>query len=148
MLEIRSEYENMRSSLISIGYSEDDEESKKILDAVVAASLTIAEYKLSKESLELVLRFLQEDSKMALDAWARSHSDALWRDFDYGNTTFGDYVRVKKDAYDSESGSRHNGLVGKLTQMSRGRCLVEYIGLAAGNSMTHPMQNLESLKMV
>lgn len=148
MLEIHSDYENLRSKLKAIGYSGEDEESKKILDAVVATSLTISGFKLSGSSLNTVLELLQTNSKMVVDAWTKDHADALWEDFNYGNTTFGDYVRVKLDAYDSISGAVHNGLVGKLTQMSGGKCLVEYLGLAAGNSMTHPMENLDSLKVV
>lgn len=148
MLEYRSDYENMRASLQSIGYSGEDPESYKILDAVVAACLTIAEFDLSEEALKTVLSLIQSDSRLAISAWMRAKEGMLWEDFNYGNTTFGDYVRVKVDAYDSVSGTPHNGLVGILTQMSQGKCLVEYLGLAAGQSMYHPMENLESLKVV
>jgi len=74
--------------------------------------------------------------------------DDSWADFDYGNVRFGDFVRVKTDAYDSASGARHNGLVGILAYMKGGQCSVNYIGLATGNTMKHPKEKLDSLKGV
>lgn len=148
MLNIRSDYQNLQKQLESLGYDPVGKESSKIIKAVIAACLSLAEAGLSKESLKTALNLLQPDSRMAMDAWFREHEEVQWGEFDYGNTKIGDFVRVKKDAYDSSSGEPHNGLVGKLTYMRNGKCTVEYIGLGAGNSSFHPMEKLESMKRV
>lgn len=148
MLKLKSDYEELRGQLSSIGYGEETKETKAIADAVVAVCLTLSEIDLELSSMSVVLQLLNPESRTIIESWHRAHSGEMWADFDYGNTKIGDYVRIKKDAYDSVSGSKHNGLVGKLTHMRGGKCSVDYLGLAAGNSSQHPMEKLESIKRV
>lgn len=148
MLELKSDYEDLQSQLEAIGYDPHSKSSAKIIDSMIGMCLTLAEYDLSESELATALSLMQPESRLVMGAWAQAHTGVLWSDFDYGNTKIGDYVRVKKDAYDSKSGETHNGLVGKLSHMRGGKCTVEYIGLGAGSTSYHPMNNLETIKLV
>jgi hypothetical protein len=131
--------------MISLGYGGYRGDDKNVVDALIAVHLTLESYKLRPEAQEIVLRFLTKEGRASL-ANTPDWDEESWQEFDYGNVKTGEFVRVKPNAYDSESGARHNGLVGKMTYM-RGRvCTVEYIGLATGNSHKHPMEKLQSLK--
>lgn len=69
-----------------------------------------------------------------------------WKQFYLGSVRPGEVVRIKKDAYDSPSGMRHNGLVGVFTSARAGRCMVNYYGRRDGKSHEHAPDNLEVLK--
>lgn len=144
MLTLAEDHENLREGLSALGYGDSDEH-QKLAQALIAVHLTLSGFGLTKEAQNAVLDLLSEEGRTALDRTPR-FSEELWRDFDYGNVKPGAFVRVKKDAYDSDSGSRHNGLVGVLKFMQGGQCSVDYIGLASGNSQKHPMTKLDSLK--
>ena len=73
-------------------------------------------------------------------------SDDAWVDFDYGNVKIGDYVRVKPNVYDSDTGSKHNSRVGVLVTIRARRCTVRYLGINHVYPMQHPIRNLQSLK--
>lgn len=69
-----------------------------------------------------------------------------WSEFDYGNVKVGSLVKVKDDAYSSETGKAHNGRVGFLLDISGRRCLVRYVGTRGKSEMRHPIENLQSPK--
>lgn len=147
MLTPKTNHDGLREKLESIGYSGLRESDESLVQALVAVHLTLESLELSEAAQGVVLDLLSTTGRKALESTPVFGGDA-WRDFDYGNVKLGEYVRVKPDAYDSESGNRHNGLVGVLTYMTGGKCTVKYIGLASGNSQPHPMEKLDSLKGV
>jgi hypothetical protein len=134
---------DIRPKLEMIGYTN----SPKVVDAIAAVMLTLESLKLSPEEQALVLDLISKNGREAL-AKAPDWDEDSWVDFDYGNVSQGEFVRVKPDAYDSDSGARHNGLVGVMQFMKARVCTVDYIGLASGNSQKHPMEKLQSLKGV
>lgn len=145
MLNFTEEHDNIRSRMISLGYGGYRGDDKKVVDALIAVHLTLESYKLSATAQELVFSLLSKDGRASL-ANTPDWDEDSWQDFDYGNVKQGEFVRVRPDAYDSESGARHNGLVGVLQFMKSRVCTVDYIGLATGNSHKHAMEKLQSLK--
>jgi hypothetical protein len=145
MLNFTEEHDNLRSRMISLGYGGYRGDDKKVVDAIIAVHLTLESYKLSQSAQDIVFDLLSKNGRASL-ANTPDWDDDSWIDFDYGNVKHGEFVRVKPDAYDSESGARHNGLVGVLQFMKSRVCTVDYIGLATGNSHKHPMEKLQSLK--
>lgn len=131
----------IRPKLEMIGYTN----SPRVVDAIAAVMMTLESHKLNTYEQDLVLDLISKDGREAL-AGVPDWDEDSWVDFDYGNVKQGEFVRVKPDAYDSESGARHNGLVGVLQYMKSRVCTVDYIGLASGNSQKHPMEKLQSLK--
>jgi len=147
MLQFSDNFENIRERLVSLGYSGLREDDESLIQALVAVHLTLESFELSEGAQGAILDLLSANGRDAMKS-TPVFSEEDWIDFDYGNVTMGDFVRVKVDAYDSESGSRHNGLVGIMTYMYGGNCTVNYIGLATGNSQKHPVSKLDSLKGV
>ena len=147
MLTEADDFENLRAKLVSLGYSGLREDDESLIQALVAVNLTLQSFELSEGAQGAVLDLLSASGREALEDTPVFTEDA-WQDFDYGNVKLWEFVRVKPDAYDSETGSRHNGLLGVLAYMSGGNCTVNYIGLATGNSQKHPMAKLDSLKGV
>lgn len=145
MLQQGNDHDRLRSKLSSIGYSGEGHE--KLVQALVAVHLTLESFELSKDAQDTILDLLSAHGRQSLNT-VPEWTEESWQDFDYGNVMLGDFVRVKKNAYDSESGQTHNGLVGILTYMRGGKCTVEYIGLASGKTQKHPMEKLDSLKGV
>lgn len=146
MLTLANDHLDLREKLESLGYSNLREDDESLVQALVAVYLTIESFNLSEETQGAVLSLLSATGQEALSR-PPQFKEEQWQDFDYGNVKIGDFVRVKKDAYDSETGKRHNGLVGILKTMRAGVCTVEYIGLATNNVMRHPKENLDSLKV-
>lgn len=140
--------QELKDKLAAIGYDGRSKRDAKVVEALLSVAVTLNEYDLAEMDENVVLELLSSDGRERLKNLPDKVIKQEWRDFDYGNVKLGDYVRVKKDAYDSESGSVHNGLVGILSFMSGHRCSVNYIGLGAGRTMKHAMEKLESLKRV
>lgn len=69
-----------------------------------------------------------------------------WMEFDYGNIKAGAVVKVKEDAYSSETGQLHNGRVGFVLDISGRRCLIRYAGTLGKAEMRHPIDKLLSPK--
>lgn len=147
MLQLASDHENLRAKLVSLGYNGDHADDESVIQALVAVHLTLQSFELSKDAQGAVLDLLSTTERAKIDAVPEFPEDA-WQDFDYGNVKIMDFVRVKRDAYDSDTGVKHNGLVGILLHMRGGVCTVEYIGLASRNSQRHSMEKLDSLKAV
>ena len=141
MLTIAEDHENLKIILDSMGYHEDQD----LVKAVLAVHVTLASFKLPAVEQSIALDLISKEGRLALKSLPALDENS-WQDLDYGNVKIGDFVRVKKDAYDSEYGAKHNGLVGVLKFMKSGHCSVEYVGLASGNTMKHPKERLESLK--
>lgn len=144
MLQPASDLDGLRSKLEALGYNGSHKDDESVIQALVAVRLTLETLDLSEAARGAVLDLLtdpewEEFPVLTEDAWV---------DFDYGNVKIFSYVRVKSDAYDSDTGVKHNGLVGILTDMRGGQCTVKYLGLASRNSHRHPMNKLDSLKGV
>lgn len=145
MLQQANDFDGLREKLESIGYTGLRKDDESLIQALVAVHLTLETLELSKAARGAVMDLLSTNGRDAL-ASAPVFGEDAWRDFDYGNVTLGEFVRIKPDAYDSPTGSRHNGLVGILAHMNAGKCTVNYIGLASGTRHPHPMEKLDSLK--
>lgn len=135
-------YKDLESKLTTLGHT------KNMVDATVSAVATIDKFNLTEDEKYAVYTLLSSSGLEALKSLPDAVAQGEWEDFAYGNVGLGDYVRVKKDAYTSESGVNHNGKVGRLARMHAGKCVVHYIGIDTGDNMTHPVGNLESLKRV
>lgn len=144
MLTLNDDHEGLRKKLELLGYTGLRETDESLIQAFVAVQLTLQSFDLSKDAQGAVLDLLSTTGTEAL----KIAPEGEWRDFDYGNVQEGDFVRVKVDAYDSETGAKHNGLVGILESMRSGIATVRYLGLASNNKMRHPKEQLDSLKGV
>lgn len=144
MLQPASDLDGLRAKLEALGYNGSHQDDESVIQALVAVRLTLETLNLSEAARGAVLDLLtdpewEEFPVLPEDAWV---------DFDYGNVKIFNYVRVKSDAYDSDTGVKHNGLVGILTDMRGGQCTVKYLGLTSRNSHRHPMSKLDSFKGV
>lgn len=135
-------YKEIEDRLKALGHDE------KVVAAVVSAMVSMDKYDLSEDQKYMACSLISSTGLEALESLPEAVAKGEWREFDYGNVNIGDFVRVKKDAYTSESGVKHNGKVGRLAYMHGGKCMVSYIGIDVGDQMRHPMTNLESLKRV
>jgi hypothetical protein len=140
-----NDFEGLRGKLESLGYSGLRETDESLIEALVAVHLTLETFELSEAARGAIMDLLSSNGRKALESVPVFGEDA-WISFDYGNVKLGEFVRVRPDAYDSPTGAPHNGLVGVLAAMNGGKCTVNYIGLASGNSQPHPMEKLCSLK--
>lgn len=147
MLTEADNFDGLREKLVSLGYNGDHADDESVIQALVAVHLTLGTFELSESARGAILDLLSTTGREAIDAFPEFPEDA-WQNFDYGNVKIMDFVRVKRGAYDSETGVKHNGLVGILTHMRGGICTVEYIGLASRSSQRHSMEKLDSLKGV
>lgn len=134
------DYAKLRETYEAIGYS------GALVEALVSVAVVLDKYQLPDSEKEVVFNLLSEAGRNKVadlpDALLGQH----WEPFNYGNVKIGDYVRVRPGSYDSSTGQRHNGLVGKLLHMASRRCLVDYLGEEAGRQIRHPMEFLDSLK--
>ena len=144
MLSLSDDHDGLRAKLENVGYTGLRETDESLIQALVAVQLTLKSFDLPEDAQRAVLDLLTAKGTEAL----KSAPEGDWDDFDYGNVQEGDFVRVKPDAYDTKTGSRHNGLVGVLESMRNGIATVRYIGLATNSKMRHPKENLDSLKGV
>lgn len=135
-------YEGLSKRVRAAGYD------GAIHDAIVSVAVTVDKFDLTDEQKSVVLDFISSTGRAQLSALPQRLLDAEWEDFNYGNVKIGDYVRVKPNAYDSKTGSVHNGLVGVLARASAHRFFVEYLGENVGTSQFHPESSLESLRWV
>jgi hypothetical protein len=141
MLTPNEDHNNLRALLANIGHTDE-----KIVQAIVAVSLTLDSFDLTVEERQIVTDLVGRDGDQAIRDFPLFGEDAWMSEFDYGNDKVGAIVRVKPDAYDSPTGKLHNGLVGVLLSLSGYKADVSYIGLASGNQMRHPKENLQSLR--
>lgn len=132
-------------TLVNIGYSPEHPEHARLVEAARALAVTLGSYELPEEAEDNLLDLLSSAGRDELNKLPQL-GEEVWEDFNYGNVYQGDFVRVKKDAYDSDTGSLHNGRVGVMTFMRSGRCRVKYVGLSAGKTSEHPKEKLDSLK--
>jgi hypothetical protein len=135
------DYAELRRHYEAIGYG------GEILEALVSVAVVLDKYDLTDRQKDIVCNLLSEAGRETLKALPQKVYQGEWEPFNYGNVKLGDYVRVRPGTYDSDTGSLHNGLVGKLAHMAGRRCQVEYLGEASGRSIRHPMESLDSLKI-
>jgi len=133
--------ENFLEKVEAIGHLKGSKTHSALSDALVAMS----QHNLSSEEWEAVLQALSASGRSELEDLPL-FTDDMWEEFNYGNVRPGDYVKVKPNAYDSDTGSKHNGLVGVLIRVSGRRCLVRYLTHQAPAQMRHPIDSLLSLK--
>lgn len=137
--------DDLKERLSMAGYPEDSEISR----AVTKLAFVLDNEDLSDVHKELVLSLFNKTTLDQINALPLEFlSKNKWGPFDYGNVKKGEYVRVRYDAYDAETGQKHNGRLGILLDMKAWRCKVQYIGMSNEELMTHPMDNLESIKKV
>lgn len=132
-------YLELRNKFASLGYR------IEMVNALVSMAVTLDKYELSDQEKETIFELISHTGRDRIRDLPDKVLDGKWEPFNYGNVQKGDFVRVKLDAYDSESGAEHNGLVGTLVHMAGHRCSVEYLGEATGKSIKHSMDSLESL---
>lgn len=120
----------------------------EVVSALTSMASVLDKHKLTDAQKDTVFALLSDAGRESVKDVPEKALKGEWRDFDYGNVTIGNYVRVKPDAYDSESGAKHNGRVGILKYMAHNRCTVDYVGAELGEAMAHPMTNLESLRLL
>lgn len=139
------DHDDLKERLALAGYSDDSEVGHAILKlAFVLDAEEITDIK-KQLVLELFTKTgLEQLKALPIDFLSKNQ----WVLFDYGNVKKGDFVRVRYDAYDSITGEKHNGRLGVLIDMKAWRCKVKYIGMPQEEAMTHPMDNLESIKKV
>ena len=112
-----------------------------LIDVLTVLRLRNLDYQECKEILDLISeRGRNEIMNFPL------LEDEDWQDFDYGNAKVGHYVRVKPYAYDSSTGQKHNGRLGRVLNISGRRVLVQYIGISGYSDMHHPIGMLQSPK--
>lgn len=133
--------ESFLGKVEAIGHKPGSPVHSAVSDALVAMN----QHNLSPEDWEAVLDVISSSGRNELDRFPHVGSD-MWEEFNYGNVVVGDYVRVRPDAYTSETGSVHNGLVGLVLRVSGRRCSVRYLGRQAGSPMQHPIDSLTSMK--
>ena len=137
-------YEEFDSLIAAVGL-----EGSKEQEVLLSLFATLAASELTPDQAKNIMEIFSEKGLEDLKKVPEKVLSAEWRDFDYGNVKIGDYVRVKKGVYtDSDSGVLHEGRIGILTYAFNHRFTVRYIGLHAGNTMIHPMKNLQSMKRV
>jgi hypothetical protein len=136
------EYNKLQELYASIGAQ------PEVVTAMVSLAVVLDRQGLTADQKLLVYNLLSEAGRDSLKKVPEKVVAGEWKDFDYGNVKIGDYVRVKPDAYDSPSGMKHNGRVGILKYMAHNRCTVDYIGEDLGNAMKHPMEMLDSLRLL
>jgi hypothetical protein len=144
MLQQANDHDGLRAKLESLGYTGTHRDDESVIQALVAVRLTLETLNLSEDAQGAVMDLL---TGHGWEAFPETTEDS-WQGFDYGNVKLFNFVRVKPDAYDSDTGAKHNGLVGILTDMRGGQCTVQYLGLASRSSHRHPMEKLDSLKGV
>lgn len=119
----------------------------ELVEALVSLAVVLDKYNLTDEEKEVAYNLLSEAGRKKLAELPERLIWKQWEPFNYGNVRIGDYVRVRPGAYDSATGSRHNGLVGKLVYMANRTCSISYLGEAAGREIRHPMELIDSLKI-
>lgn len=133
--------DKLSERIASLGYKK----GSKIHEAFLSLAFVLGVYELGEEDEDVVLDLLSREGRGHVHKLPWVGEDS-WEDFNYGNVGIGDYVRVKTDAYDSDSGKRHNGMVGIMTSMSNGVASVRYLGVSPERIRRHNKRYLDSLK--
>lgn len=135
-------YKELEQKLTALGHTE------KTVDGIISAMVAMDKVGLNDDEKYAAYSLLSSVGMDILNAVPDWVAQGEWVDFQLGNVAVGDYVRVKKNAYTSDSGVNHNGKVGRLARMHGGKCTINYLGLDTGDGMLHPYGYLESLKRV
>lgn len=138
-----ADYSRLDTVLLSLGYTDEHPEGalvrRGVLDVFHAIDALEAPENARKVIGDLVTSFVRGDVNEGI---ARGH----WEPFYLGDVELGAVVRVKSDAYSSETGAVHNGLVGYFTSAYGRRCTIRYIGRNDVVDYVHPPDKLEVLK--
>lgn len=130
----------MEAELEELGYTD---ARASVRDAVINVLYSLEAQQVTDEDLPIVADLVA--------ALMRKHEPiseirGRWIPFKLGSVKQGDIVRVRWDAYDSDSGQRHNGLVATFTGAYAGRCTIRYVGRNDRVDFTHPPKLLEVLE--
>lgn len=134
---------SFRDRLTNLGVETDSDLYHALCDAVVALSY----WNLSESDQITALNTISEYGLSKMTSTPIIPDDA-WVPFDYGNVRPGEYVKVAPDAYSSDTGAKHNGRLGVVTEVSGHRASVRYITDPSHSLMRHPIDRLLSLKYV
>ena len=137
------DYESFQEDILNAGYSEES----SVYSALSSLAYALDASEITDEDRSIVLQLFSSTGLRQLSGLSGHMQDSYaWSPFEIGNTTIDDIVRVKHDAYDSPSGSEHNGLVGRIESVFGGRVGVRYIGRYVDVAQGHPREKLEYLK--
>lgn len=131
----------IKEKLKKAGYTEDSIVYRTVLDI----EFILGNKAISPEERSEIISIFTSRFRNDLET-VSTYSEEDWRDYDYGNVSINEYVRVKKDAYDSSSGKAHNGKVGRLVKSDGKRVTVKYLATGRSKTHTHPENMLECLK--
>jgi len=139
-----TDYSFIERELEKAGYYTDRERGTAASAAVLALFAVLDGQELSLEERGTVARLFaslaENDGSLGNQAGPRSE----WKQFYLGVVPYGTTVRVKVDAYDTVTGSAHNGLTGTFTSAHSGRCYITYHGRPGGHE--HHPNKVEILK--
>lgn len=134
-------YSELEKALDNLGYG--DSAVKK---AVTEVFYVLDANELNVDERRMVSQLVNSMVEKRLIVESTSQLDGVWHPFRLGETRKGAIVRVMKDAYDTDGGKLHNGLVGYLVDIRSGRCIIQYLGRNDGVGHYHPPQKIEVLK--
>lgn len=139
------DFDDLSKKLELAGYDPKGEVVKTILNL----AYTLDASGLSESDRSIVLQlFSSKGLEQLQNLSGRIPSSYKWSEFEIGNTREGDVVRVRLDAYTTDTGMKHNGLVGVIESVYAGRVTVRYYGRYADIPQIHPREKLEILKKV
>jgi len=138
-----TDYSFVERELERGGYFTDVERGAALSASIIRMLETLDASELDVEEREVAVKLMaalvEKDGDLGIRATHRSE----WRQFYLGQYQYGVTVRVKPDAYDTISGSRHNGLVGTFVAARAGRCMISYYGRKDGTGHEHHPSKLE-----
>lgn len=137
------DYARVEAELEELGYSAEREDGSAISTAVLNVLYSLEAQDLPQDSVRIVADLV---SHFMHDAEPISETLGRWEQFTLGSVKIGSVVRVKWDAYDSETGKKHNGLVGIFLSALAGRCTIRYVGRKDKVDFIHPPKLLEVLR--
>lgn len=138
------DYTQLSDNLERLGYTDDNDEKRRIKESVLELFHTLDAQDLNNDEdwQATVQLFISLTS--GLDS-VQAPKDGQWSDYEIGITRPGDVVRVRPDAYEG-AGAKHNRLVGTITAVRGGRVLVKYSGRNDGVGHSHHPDKLQVLK--
>jgi hypothetical protein len=140
-----TDYSFVERELERGGYFTDVERGAALSASVIKLFETLDAADLDLEERDVAAKLFSSLVERDGDLGIRTSHRGEWKQFYLGQYQYGATVRVKTDAYDSLSGSRHNGLVGTFAATRAGRCMIVYYGRKDGTGHEHHPSKLEVL---
>lgn len=137
------DYTRAEAELEELGYTDERVDGEQIRSAVLNVLYCLDSQELPPNTQSIVADLVGHVTRKDEEFGG---TRGVWKQFHLGDVKRGEIVRVKWDAYDSDTGSKHNGLVGVFLSALSGRCTIRYIGRKDKLDFTHPPSLLEVLK--